>query len=88
MRILSRNGAVFYECGAATLRECVEAAVRADVSLTRAYLVRADLSGANLSGAKLAGAYLTRANLTRANADRFTWWPDGFDPAARGVTVA
>ncbi len=64
---------------------------------TRANLYRANLAGANLTGANLTGAGLYRANLTGANlaganlvgayVDRRTWWPDGFDPAARGVTV-
>ena len=65
--------------------------------LAGAYLAGADLAGANLAGAylagadltgaDLAGAYLTGANLAGAIADQFTQWPDGFDPAARGVTV-
>ena len=61
-------------------------------NLTRANLTRANLAGADLGGANLGGADLTRANLAGAylagaNADRFTWWPDGFDPVTRGVTV-
>ncbi len=61
-------------------------------NLTRANLTRANLSGAYLTWADLSGADLTRANLTRANltravADRWTRWPDGFDPAERGVVV-
>ena len=68
---------------------------RADLTgayLGGAYLTRADLTGAHLGGAYLAGAdlggaYLGGAYLGRAKADQFTRWPDGFDPAARGVTV-
>ena len=43
----------------------------------------ADLYGANLGYA----ADLWGADLRYANANKFTRWPDGFDPAARGVTV-
>ena len=43
----------------------------------------ADLGGADLRGA----ADLWGADLRYANANKFTRWPDGFDPAARGVTV-
>jgi hypothetical protein len=63
MRILSRSGVVLYECEAATMRECVEAEVRAGVSLAGACLTRADLSWANLSGANLSGANLYGADL-------------------------
>ena len=61
-------------------------------NLTRAYLGGANLGGANLGGADLVEAYLVGANLAGAdlggaNADRFTRWPDGFDPVTRGVTV-
>ena len=56
-------------------------------NLAGAYLAGAYLAGADLAGAYLGGANLGGANLTRANADRFTWWPDGFDPVTRGVTV-
>ena len=64
----------------------------ARANLTGANLARANLARANLAGADLCGAYLTRANLAGANlgganADRFTRWPDGFDPAERGVVV-
>ena len=55
--------------------------------LTRADLTGADLTRADLGGADLGGAYLGGAYLGRAKADQFTRWPDGFDPAARGVTV-
>ena len=59
---------------------------------TGADLTRADLGGADLTRAYLGGADLTRADLggadlTGAVADRWTRWPDGFDPAGRGVTV-
>ena len=43
--------------------------------------------GADLSGANLGYADLRGADLRGANANQFTRWPDGFDPAARGVTV-
>ena len=64
----------------------------AGANLGGANLARANLGGANLARADLGGAYLGGANLggadlARANADRFTRWPDGFDPVTRGVTV-
>lgn len=42
----------------------------------------ADLTGADLTGANLDGAYLTGAH-----ADRYTRWPDGFDPDNAGVVT-
>ena len=47
----------------------------------------ANLWGANLWGANLWGADLRYADLGYAFANEFTRWPDGFDPAARGVTI-
>ena len=56
-------------------------------NLGYAYLRGANLGGANLRGANLGGANLRGANLRDAFANKFTRWPDGFDPAARGVTI-
>ncbi len=61
-------------------------------NLRYANLGGADLGGANLRYANLryanlGGANLWGANLGDATANRYTRWPDGFDPAARGVTV-
>ena len=61
-----------------------------DANLWDANLRGANLRGANLRGADLGDANLRRANLEGANlggayADDRTGWPDGFDPAARGV---
>jgi len=56
-------------------------------NLTRAYLTGANLTGANLTDAYLTGAYLTGAYLTGARSDRWTRWPDGFDPAMRGAVT-
>ena len=61
--------------------------------LRGAYLRGANLGGANLGdadlgGANLGGAYLGGANLRGARADADTVWPDGFDPAARGVVAS
>ena len=63
------------ECS--SVRECVEAAIKAGADLSGAYLSGADLSGAYLSGANLvranlaradlSGAYLSGANLARAD---------------------
>jgi hypothetical protein len=47
----------------------------------------ADLRGADLWGADLRGADLRGADLRGAFANEFTRWPDGFDHAARGVTI-
>ncbi len=54
-------------------------------NLFEAVLSGADLTAANLSGADLEGANLTGANLERAVADKYTIWPEGFDPVAAGV---
>jgi len=63
-----------------------------DAYLGGAYLYGADLYGADLYGADLYGADLYGADLRGAYlrdafANKFTRWPDGFDPAARGVTI-
>ena len=57
-------------------------------NLRGANLWGADLRGANLRGANLWGAYLRGADLRGARADADTVWPDGFDPAARGVVLS
>jgi uncharacterized protein YjbI with pentapeptide repeats len=57
---------------------------RAD--LTAAHLRQARLGFADLRGANLGDADLTEASLRGALADNDTTWPDGFDPAAAGVT--
>ena len=68
MKIKHRyTGAILYEDGAATIKETVEAAVKAEANLTRANLTEADLTRADLTGANLAEANLTRANLAEAN---------------------
>ena len=54
--------------------------------LSGADLREADLSGADLSGADLRGADLSGADLREADADKWTRWPDGFNPAAAGVS--
>jgi uncharacterized protein YjbI with pentapeptide repeats len=54
--------------------------------LTDADVGLASFKGAILRGAKLHGAIdLADADLKGAIADDTTQWPDGFDPAARGV---
>ncbi len=55
--------------------------------LRHANLGGADLRHVNLWGADLRVADLRHANLGGAVANKHTVWPDGFDPAARGVTV-
>jgi hypothetical protein len=71
------TGAALYEGQHATMREAVEAAVKAganlfganlsDANLSSANLSDANLSYANLSGANLSGANLSYANLSDAN---------------------
>jgi hypothetical protein len=56
-------------------------------NMSGADLSGADLSRADLSRANLTGANLSRADLTGADADKWTRWPEGFDPAAKGVEV-
>ena len=57
-------------------------------NLRGANLGSADLRGANLGGANLGSANLRGANLRVARSNRFTVWPTGFNPAARGVVVS
>ena len=54
-------------------------------NLLGANLLDANLRGANLLDADLWGANLRGANLRDARADRWTRWPDGFDPKQAGV---
>jgi uncharacterized protein YjbI with pentapeptide repeats len=63
--------------------------------LSRANLLGADLSWADLKGANLRGADLKRADLrgarlqgadlTNAIYDRYTLWPEGYDPDEAGA---
>ncbi len=55
------------------------------MNFTGANLSGADLSGAQLSGADLTGADLTDVKLTDARFSSNTKWPEGFDPANRGM---
>ena len=48
-------------------------------------LRNADLRKTDLTGADLTGADLTGADLRGARYDRFTRWPAGLDPVARGA---
>lgn len=68
--------------GAANVGQALEEAVAKGASLTDA-----NLTDANLRGASLRGAYLGGASLRGASANRLTVWPDGFDPATKGVIV-
>ena len=61
------SGEVLYSGEHASLKEAVEAAVKAHAYLAGANLVQANLAGASLAGANLARAYLAGANLTDAN---------------------
>ena len=59
----------------------------AGANLRDANLANANLRDADLRGAYLGGAYLGGAYLRGASANRLTVWPDGFDPATKGVIV-
>jgi hypothetical protein len=68
MQIKNRfTDAVIYEGEFASIRLCVEAAVRSGANLSGANLYGANLSGAYLSGADLYGANLSGADLSGAN---------------------
>ena len=58
---------------------------KADRPAPIADLWDADLRGADLRGADLWDANLRDADLLGARADRWTRWPDGFDPKQAGV---
>jgi hypothetical protein len=75
MKILNRFGSTLFESEQATTpRECLSAAVGANVTLSGAQLVGekltgVDFRGANLAGANLAGSDLRHANLAHAELD-------------------
>ena len=61
-----------------------------EVNFLGADLRNSDLSGADLyqadlRGANLTGAHLVNTNLEKAKYNRFTTWPDGFDPILAGA---
>lgn len=79
MKILHRDaGAVLFEVAAPTIRETVEAAVKARAYLGGAYLGGAYLARANLGGADLGGADLgslfIAARATRSDGHEFFLW--------------
>lgn len=53
--------------------------------LSHWFLVGVDLGGAYLEGANLYGASLGGENLSGAFYDKYTVFPDGFDPVAVGM---
>ena len=55
--------------------------------LDGASLNGASLDGATLNSAWLEGASLNGASLHSAIANKWTRWPDGFDPVAAGVVI-
>ena len=61
------TGAVLFSRNCGSLKLCVEAAVKAKISLDGANLGGANLVGANLASAYLSGAYLGGANLDGAD---------------------
>ncbi|MFO7656793.1 MAG: M56 family metallopeptidase [Bacteroidales bacterium] len=65
----------------ADLRDCD----LSNSNLREADLTKADLRGANLKFADLSEAKLTGANLEGAIADRYTLFPEGFDPIKEKV---
>jgi membrane protein implicated in regulation of membrane protease activity len=56
-------------------------------NLEKADLEYADLRGTILGGANLRGTIVTGADFRGATATSATVWPEGFDPAARGVVT-
>jgi len=64
------SGEVVFKLETESFRLCVEAAIKSEADLSRAYLYDADLSGADLSGANLSGACLYDADLSGANLSR------------------
>ena len=54
-------------------------------NLHNAELCDANLNRADLRGANLTGAHLVNTNLEKAKCNRFTTWPDGFDPILAGA---
>ena len=63
------TGEILFSLDCASLKVCVEAAVRANVSLNRASLDGASLNRASLNGASLDGASLNGASLNGASLD-------------------
>jgi hypothetical protein len=66
-----RTDEVLYSCDHGSLKEALEAAVKAKASLRHADLAGADLAGASLRHADLAGADLRHASLAGA---RINWY--------------
>ena len=64
------TGNIIFTHKTKSLGLAVEAAVKSEANLSRAYLSEADLSGANLSEANLSEANLSRAYLYEANLSR------------------
>jgi len=69
MRIRDTKGNTIYiyKDESTTIKECVENAVKRNISLSEANLSKADLSEADLSEADLSGADLSEAKLFRAD---------------------
>ncbi|MCR6490498.1 pentapeptide repeat-containing protein [Amycolatopsis sp. OK19-0408] len=58
------------------------------VRLNGANLARANLVKADLRGADLTETILLETDFQDAVYDETTWWPQGFDPAAAGLSIA
>lgn len=84
--IKSLAGNVLYEDASASLRECIENAVSADVCLDRTDLRGAMLVNASLDGARLRRACLKGANLMGANLSEALF--DGADFSGAGLQNA
>ena len=61
------TSAVIFSDDSESMKQCVVAAVKANINLTDVNLFGVDLTDANLTGANLTGANLFGANLTGAN---------------------
>jgi hypothetical protein len=87
MKILDHHGSTLFESEqATTVRECCEAAVRANAVLTHARLSGADLKHADLRAASLEGADLSGADLKYANFYRADLCMANFSGADLGMS--
>lgn len=58
-----------------------------NANLVDSYLAGAKLFSAKLEGADLKGANLNHAKFEEASYDKYTTWPEGFDPKAAGAIL-
>jgi uncharacterized protein YjbI with pentapeptide repeats len=75
-----------YLAGAKLQKADLGGAQLQEANLVGADLEETNLADADLSGAQLEGANLDGADLRGVLADRDTVWPEGFNPAERGIS--